>query len=121
MTSYFHLKGLWSPVDLKDLTFSMIFQKHISPFEFENEIKSDEGQLLNQQNILKKEDFDKKISELRNKFKSYQENKKLKNTELNKLRNHVGNKILKIINEILTEYSKNNSISLVVEKKNVGL
>jgi len=87
--------------------------------KFENEIKSDEGQLLNQQNILKKEDFDKKISELRNKFKSYQENKKLKNTELNKLRNHVGNKILKIINEILTEYSKNNSISLVVEKKNI--
>ena len=87
--------------------------------KFESEIKSDEGQLLNQQNILKKEDFDKKISELRNKFKSFQESKKLKNNELNKLRNHVGNKILKIINEILTEYSKNNSISLVVEKKNI--
>ena len=31
LTSNFDKKGLWSPVDLKDLTFSMIFQKHISP------------------------------------------------------------------------------------------
>ena len=43
---------------------------------FEAELKSDEEKLLTQQNILKKEDYEKKISELRNKFKSYQEKKK---------------------------------------------
>ena len=31
LTSNFDKKGLWSPVVLKHLTFSMIFQKHISP------------------------------------------------------------------------------------------
>ncbi len=87
--------------------------------KLEIEIKSDEEKMLSQQNILKKEDYDNKISELRNKFKSYQENKKMKQIELNKLRNDSGNKILKNINEILTEYSKNNSISLVIEKKNI--
>ena len=87
--------------------------------KLEIEIKSDEEKMLSQQNILKKEDYDNKISELRNKFKSYQENKKMKQIELNKLRNDSGNKILKNINEILTEYSKNNSISLVLGKKNI--
>ena len=35
-----------------------------------------------------------------------------KNAELNQLRNQAGNKILNHINEILTNYSKNESISL---------
>ena len=43
---------------------------------FEAELKSDEEKLLTQQNILKKEDYEKKISELRNKLKLYQEKKK---------------------------------------------
>tara|TARA_Y100000590_G_C15516210_1_gene937450 strand:+ start:248 stop:763 length:516 start_codon:yes stop_codon:yes gene_type:complete len=86
---------------------------------FETDLKSDEDKLLTQQNILKKEDYDKKISELRNKFKSYQEKKNNKNKELNLLRNKAGNKILKSINEIMTEYSKNNSISLVITKQSI--
>jgi outer membrane protein len=87
--------------------------------KIEIEIKSDEEELLNQQNILNKDDYDKKFAELRSKFKSYQEKKKIKKNELSILRNDSGNKILKNINEILTEYSKNNSISLIIEKKNI--
>ena len=87
--------------------------------KFEAEIKSDEEKLLTQQNILKKEDYEKKISELRNKFKLYQEKKNNKNKELNLLRNNAGNKILKSINEIMTEYSKKNSISLVITKQSI--
>ena len=87
--------------------------------KFEAELKSDEEKLLTQQNILKKEDYEKKISELRNKFKSYQEKKNNKNKELNLLRNNAGTKILKSINEIMTEYSKKNSISLVITKQSI--
>ena len=86
---------------------------------FEAELKSDEEKLLTQQNILKKEDYEKKLSELRNKFKSYQDKKNKKNKELNLLRNNAGNKILKNINEIMTEYSKKNSISLVITKQSI--
>jgi len=97
-----------------------INEKNNEEFQkLEIEIKSYEKKLLSQQNILKKEDYDNKISELRNKFKSYQEKKQIKQNELNKLTNNLGNEILKNINEILTEYSKNNSISLVIEKKNI--
>ena len=86
---------------------------------FEAELKSDEEKLLTQQNILKKDDYEKKISELRNKFKLYQEKKNSKNKELNSIRNKAGNKILKSINEIMTEYSKKNSISLVITKQSI--
>ena len=86
---------------------------------FEEELKTDEEKLLSQQNILKKEDYNKKLSELRNKFKSYQDKKNNKNKELNILRNNAGNIILKNINEIMTEYSKNKSISLVIQKQSI--
>ena len=82
-------------------------------------IKSNEEDLLKQKNILKKEDYEKKISDLKNKYKLYQEQRKKKNSELSQLRNNAGNEILKHINEILTEFSQNESISLIIEKKNV--
>ena len=86
---------------------------------FEEDLKTVEENLLTQQNILKKEDYDKKLSELKNKLKSYQDKKKNKINELNSLRNKAGNIILKNINEILTEYSKKKSISLIVQKQTI--
>ena len=85
----------------------------------ELEIQSKEQSLLKQKNILKKEDYEKKISDLKNKYNSYQEQRNKKNAELTQLRNKAGNEILNHINEILTEYSKRESISLIIEKKNV--
>ena len=38
---------------------------------------------------------------------------------MTQLRNKVGNEILNHVNEILTKYSKSESISLIIEKKNV--
>ena len=85
----------------------------------ESNIKSIEENILKQKNILKKEDYESKISDLKNKYNSYQEQRNKKNAELSKLRNKAGNQILKHINEILTKYSLNESISLIIEKKNV--
>ena len=87
--------------------------------KIELNIKSSEEKLLKQKNILKKEDYEIKVSELKSKYKSYQAQRIKKNDELNQLRNKAGGEILKHINEILTKYSKNESISLIIEKKNV--
>ena len=87
--------------------------------KIELSIKSSEEKLIKQKNILKKEDYEIKFSDLKNKFKSYQEQRKKKNAELTELRNKAGNEILKHINEILTKYSQSESISLIIEKKNV--
>ena len=87
--------------------------------KIELNIKSSEEKIIKQKNILKKEDYENKISDLKNEFKSYQEQRKNKIAELTQLRNKAGNEILKHINEILTKYSQDKSISLIIEKKNV--
>ena len=87
--------------------------------KIETSIKSEEEKILKQKNILKNEEFNDKVNELRDKYKSYQELKNNKNSEINKLRLNAGNKILKIVNEILSKYSKENEISLIIDKKNI--
>ena len=69
--------------------------------------------------LLKEEEFNNKVNLLREKYKSYQDLKNTKNNDLNALRNNAGKQILKIINEILAEYSTKNEISLIMEKKNI--
>ena len=97
-----------------------INDKNIEEFKkIENSIKSEEEKLLKQKNILKEEEFNIKVNKLRERYKSYQEIKMTKKNELIKLRDNSGNQILKIINEILAEYSTKNKISLIMEKKNV--
>ena len=66
-----------------------------------------------------KTNIKKKINELKENFKSYQALQNEKNKNLKKLRNDNANKILNIINQILTEYSTKHSISLIIEKKNI--
>ena len=97
-----------------------INNKNIEEFKkIENSIKTENEKLLNQKNILKEDEFKNKSNKLREKYKSYQQLKATKNNELKILRDNSGNKLLKIINEILTEYSTKNKISLVVDKKNI--
>ena len=82
-------------------------------------IKNKEIDLNNQKNILKKDQFDKKIKEINelvnnyNKFKSDMQNK-----IINEKKSY-SSEILKILNPLLTNYVENNNINLVVEKKNI--
>ena len=97
-----------------------INDKNIEEYKkIENSIKSEEEKLLQQKNILKEEEFKKKVDKLRKKYDDYQKMKNSKNKELKKLRNTAGKQILKIINDILAEYSNKNKISLIMEKKNI--
>ena len=97
-----------------------INDKNIEEYKkIENSIKSEEEKLLQQKNILKEEEFKNKVNELRKKYDDYQKMKNSKNNELKDLRNTAGKQILKIINDILAEYSNKNKISLIMEKKNI--
>ena len=98
----------------------IVNNKNIEEFKkIENSIKTEEEKLLKQKNILKEEEFNNKANKLREKYKSYQELKNTKNNDLKISRDKAGNQILKIINEILSEYSTKNKISLIMEKKNI--
>ena len=95
-----------------------INDKNVEEFKkIENSIKNEEDKLLKQKNILKEDEFNNKINKLREKYKSYEELRNTKNNDLKILRDKAGNQILKIINEILAEYSTKNKISLIIEKK----
>ena len=98
----------------------LINNKNIEEFKkIENSIKTEEEKLLKQKNILKEEEFNNKVNKLREKYKSYQELKNTKNNDLKILGDKAGNQILKIINEILAEYSTKNKISLIMKKENI--
>jgi len=97
-----------------------INNKNIEEFkQIELSIKLEDDKLSKQKNIIKEEDYKIKVSELRSKYKSYQELMKKKNTNLNKIRENGVNQILKVVNDILTEYSTKNNISFIVDKKNI--
>ena len=85
----------------------------------EKELKFEEENILKQKNILKESEFNVKVNELREKVKSYNELKNKKNNELKKIRDNAAEKILNTLNSILSEYSAKNSISLIIDKKNI--
>ncbi len=97
-----------------------INNKNITEFKkIETNIKKEDDDLLKKKNILSEEEYEKEIALLKKKYKSFQNLMKEKNLELNKLKDESAKLILKNINEIISEYSAQNSISMIVEKKSI--
>ena len=91
----------------------------ISYKEIEDQFIKKEKQLLAQKNILKKEEFDEKFKILSNEINIYNAEKKSSLNKLNKIKLDNTKKILEILNPIITNYVDENSISLVMPKKNI--
>ena len=91
----------------------------ISYKEKEDQFIKKEKELLAQKNILKKEEFDEKFKILSNEISTYNSEKKSSLNNLNKIKLDNTKKILEILNPIITNYVDNNSISLVMPKKNI--
>ena len=87
--------------------------------EIEGQFIRKEKELLAQQNILKKEEFDQKLKILSNEINIYKTEKKSSLNKLKKIQLDNTKKILEILNPIITNYVDKNSISLVVPKKNI--
>ena len=78
-----------------------------------------EKELIAQQNILVKEEFQKKLASLTAEVQKYRSDKKTSLDELNKFKIEKTKEILKVLNPIITKYVDFNSISLVIQKKNI--
>ena len=78
-----------------------------------------EKELIAQQNILVKEEFQKKLASLTAEVQKYRSDKKISLDELNKVKIEKTKEILKVLNPIITKYVDLNSISLVIPKKNI--
>ena len=85
----------------------------------ENAIKEKDKIILDQKNILKESEMNKKKIELNNLVKKYQiERNKYNEILLNEKKKYTSN-ILKILNPLITSYVEENNIKIVIEKKNV--
>ena len=85
----------------------------------EDELKREEENLIKQKNILSIEIYNEKVKNLQNKIKTFRKEKDQIVDEFKKTRETKINDFIKIIDNILGEYVKNNSIDLVLNKKDI--
>ena len=85
----------------------------------EKEIIDKEKKLISQKNVLSKEEFESKIKELRNEISNYQKERNKTSNEIAKQRVNASTKLIKKLSPILEEYSKKNSIKIIVQKKHI--
>ena len=97
-------------IDNKNLTFLKNEEK---------KFKEKEKKLLAQKNITSEDDFKKKVNELKSEINTYSQNRKKMIEKFNKLKVENTNNLLKLINPILTKYSNENKISIILQKKNL--
>ena len=85
----------------------------------EEEILEKEKKLLSQKNILSKEDFNIKVSELKKEINLFKESKKNLSNEFEKKRLEELNIFMKTITPVIEDYITKNSITLVFNQKNL--
>ena len=85
----------------------------------ENEILKNEKKLLSQKNVLTKEEFDIKVKDLRKEIALFQDNKRKFSLEFEEKRNEELKIFMNSIRPIIENYIKKNSISIVLNQKNL--
>ena len=85
----------------------------------EDELKKEEENLIKQKNILSIEVYNEKVKNLQNKIKTFRIEKDQLVQEFKKTRETKINDFIKIVDNILGEYVKSNSIDLVLNKKDI--
>ena len=95
-------------------------KKNISKFKkIEEELKKEESEIISQKNVLTNEEFEKKIIDLRNKANEFRKERNNNINNLNNQRLEATQKMITLVKPILSDYSEKNSISLIIEKKNI--
>ena len=97
-----------------------INKKNVKMFkEKENLLSKEEKKLIQQKNILSNKVYSEKVNDLKKKINIYREEKKTLINKFKKQREEKINNFLKIVDKILAEYVKKNSIDLVLNKKDI--
>ena len=95
-------------------------KKNISKFKnIEEELKKEEAEIISQKNIMTKEEFEKKIINLRDKANKFRKERNGNINNLNNQRLEATSKMITLVRPILSEFSDKNSISLIIDKKNI--
>ena len=87
----------------------------------ESNLKKKELKILAKKNVLDKKDFDEKISILSSEINDYNKEKNNRITLMNQMNIKAKNNLIIKLNAIIVEYAEKNSISMVIQKKNILL
>ena len=68
---------------------------------------------------MSQEDFQKELTSLRSEIIKFQKEQVKAREDINKLRIEATNKLISQLSPILQEYAKRNSVSLILQKKNI--
>ena len=97
-----------------------IYNKDLEKFKKNDEIlKKKEKKIIAKKNIMSQEDFQKELTSLRSEIINFQREQVKSRDNINKLRIGATNKLISKLSPILKEYAKENSIILILQKKNI--
>ena len=82
-------------------------------------LKKKEQEILKQKNIISKEELDKKVKSFQTELSKLRKEKIEFNRSIIKKNQEATNKMVNEINKILTQYASDNSVSLIIQKKNI--
>jgi Skp family chaperone for outer membrane proteins len=85
----------------------------------EKEIIEKETKLISQKNIISEADFQSKVDKLKSEINEHNKNRNRIIKDFNKLKVDNTNNLLKLINPILVKFSKDEQISIILQKKNL--
>ena len=97
-----------------------LYNKDLEKFKKNDEIlKQKEKKIIAQKNIMSQDDFQNEITNLRSEIIKFQKDQVNARDKINKLRLKATSKLISKLSPILEEYAKENSISLILQKKNI--
>ena len=106
-------KKLQKEIDELNLNQRNIFEKK------KKELKEKEKKISSKKNVISEEDFKKEIELFKSDLDKFNNERKISIQEMNKKKSNMIAKLIKEINEILINYSKEKNISTIIDKKNV--
>ena len=85
----------------------------------EDDLRSEENKIISQKNVLSESEYTKKVSDLKEKIVDYNKNKKKIINDLNKKKITAQASLINSLTPILADYSKKNSITMIISKQNI--
>ena len=85
----------------------------------EKDLKSQEDKILNQKNVLSEDELNKLLVDLRKKITSFRQERVSINNKFRDQKLKETNSLVSSLNNILANYAEKNSISLIMQKKNI--
>ena len=87
--------------------------------DFQSKIENEKSDLLNKKNLLNEDDYNKRLIEIDTKIKEYNSIIKKDEGELNRFKTNMREEFFQNLLPILEDFSKKNSISLLLKRESI--